>query len=42
MDHVRPLQDHFKELNEDFHATKWDGKTGNWWQDENIDQPTVD
>lgn len=27
---------------QDFHATKWDGKTGNWWQDENIDQPTVD
>ncbi|MCU0915600.1 MAG: DUF362 domain-containing protein [Planctomycetes bacterium] len=27
---------------QDFRATPWDGKAGNWWQDENIDQLTVD
>jgi hypothetical protein len=27
---------------QDFRATKWDGKTGHWWQDASIDQPTVE
>ncbi len=27
---------------QDFAATKWDGQTGHWWEDQNIDQPAVE
>jgi hypothetical protein len=27
---------------QDFAATKWDGKTGNWWENQNVDQAVVD
>ncbi len=27
---------------QDFNSTKWDGKTGKWWHEPNIDQPTVE
>ncbi|MDI1248798.1 MAG: DUF362 domain-containing protein [Lacunisphaera sp.] len=27
---------------QNFNATKWDGKTGKWWDEPNIDQPTVE
>ncbi len=27
---------------QNFNATKWDGETGKWWHEPNIDQPTVE
>jgi len=27
---------------QNFKATKWDGQTGHWWEDQNVDQPSVD
>ena len=27
---------------QDFDATRWDGQTGHWWEDQNIDQACVD
>jgi uncharacterized protein (DUF362 family) len=27
---------------QNFNAAKWDGKTGNWWDDANVDQTVVD
>ncbi len=28
--------------NQNFNATKWDGRTGQWWTDQNVDQTVVD